>query len=336
MKQFKHGMVLGKFYPLHNGHLYLIDSAIEQCEFVSLFICTMETETISGKLRHDWLYEIYKDNPWVDVIWVDKILPQHPDEYGDVDGFYKIWCDVIDNRIDNSYNGKLEAVFTSETYGDEFASYLNVEHVLVDLPRLTHSVSGTSIRNNPIENWKHIPDVVKPYFKKKVVIMGTESTGKSTLTKKLSDHFKGDIVQEFGRDYTDVNPAKEMTVENFETIAITHKQLIDSQVESGEQPLIFIDTEALTTYVFGQMYLGFDFESKKIIDIILEQKFDLVLLCDIDVPWIDDGTRDFPDRREEHLHLLKSVLRMFEIPFKMIRGDYEDRFRLAKKYVNEI
>lgn len=331
MKKYKHGMVLGKFYPPHNGHLYLIDSALKQCEKVTVFVCTLPTETIEGTLRHACLWKIYNEDSRVNVIHIDTVLPQTPEEHGDTDDFYKLWCDTVNPFFENG-----DVLFTSEDYGDEFASYLNVEHVLVDLPRLTHSVSGTSIRTNPMDNWEHIPDVVKPYFKKKVVIMGTESTGKSTLTKKLSEHFKGDIVQEFGREYTDENPAKEMEVEDFEKIAITHKQLIDSQVNSGKSPLVFIDTEALTTYVFGQMYLGFDFESTEIIDIILEQKFDLVLLCDIDVPWIDDGTRDFPDKREEHLHLLKSVLRMFDIPFKMIRGNYDERFRLAKKYVKDI
>lgn len=336
MKKYKHGMVLGKFYPPHKGHLHLIDTAIEQCELVSLFICTMETETIPGKLRHDWLYEMYKDNPWVDIIWVDEILPQTPEEHGDVDGFYKIWCDVIDNRIDNDYNGPLEAVFTSETYGDEFASYLNVEHVSVDLQRLTHSVSGTSIRNNPVENWEHIPDIVRPYFKKKIVIVGPESTGKSTLTKRLSEHFKGGLVTEYGRDYTDVIPGKKLKVEDFEKIAETHKKSIDEQVKNTDSPFVFIDTEALTTYIFGQMYIGTEFYSEKIMNILLKQKFDLVLLCDIDVPWVDDGTRDFPDKREEHLHQLKSALRLFDMDYKLVCGDYEDRFRLAKKYVNEI
>lgn len=333
MKLFKHGMVLGKFYPLHNGHLYLIDTALKQCKKVTVFVCTLPTETIEGTLRHTWLWKIYNEDSRVNVVHIDKILPQTPEEQGDITVFYEKWCNVV---YSNVRKGDLDVIFTSETYGDEFASYLNVEHVLVDLPRITHSVSGTSIRNNPIENWKHIPDVVKPYFKKKIVIMGTESTGKSTLTYNLAKNMNGDLVQEFGRDYTDVTPAKEMTVKDFEAIAITHKQLIDSQIESGNSPLIFIDTEAITTYVFGQMYLGFDFESKKIIDIILEQKFDLVLLCDIDVPWVDDGTRDFPDKREEHLHLLKSVLRMFDIPFKMIRGNYDERFENAKRYVEKI
>jgi HTH-type transcriptional regulator, transcriptional repressor of NAD biosynthesis genes len=332
MKKYKHGMVLGKFYPLHKGHLYLINTASEQCDEVTLFVCSLKSETIPGELRYKWLRKIY-ENTNVRVIHIKEELPQKPEEDINEIYFYEKWCNAV---YSNVRKGDLDVIFTSEEYGDEFSSYLNVEHVLVDLPRLTHSVSGTSIRNNPIENWEHIPDVVRPYFKKKIVVVGPESTGKSTLTKKLSEHFKGDLVQEFGREYTDENPAKEMDVSQFEEIAHYHKKLIDKTFDEGDSPFVFIDTEALTTYIFGQMYLGPKFYSEKIMNIVLEQKFDLILLCDIDVPWVDDGTRDFPHKREEHFHQLKSALKLFDMNYKLVCGNYDDRFRLAKKYVNEI
>lgn len=332
MKKFKHGMVLGKFYPPHNGHLFLIDSALEQCEKVTVFACSLPNETIDGELRYLWLWKIYNEDSRVNVIHINKVLPQTPEEHGDIDGFYKLYCDEVNPYFENG-----DVIFTSEKYGDEFASYLNVEHVLIDLPRLTHSVSGTSIRNNPIENWEHIPDVVKPHFKKKIVILGPESTGKSILTKRLSEHFKGDIIHEFGRTYTDVNPAKKMDVQDFENIAMWHDTVIKTTVSHGEKPLIFIDTEAITTYLFGGLYLGKgNFYSEKIMEIILNQKFDLVLLCDIDVPWVDDGTRDFPNKRAEHLNDLRNALIMFQFKFKMISGNYDERFELAKKYVKEL
>lgn len=329
--KYKHGMVLGKFYPPHNGHLYLIDKALEQCKKVTVFVCSLPTETIPGKLRQYWVWKTYTEDSRVNVVHIDKVLPQTPEEYGDVDGFYKLWCDEI-----HPYFEYGDVVFTSESYGDEFASYLGVEHVLVDLQRATHSVSGTSIRNNPIENWEHIPDVVKPHFKKKVVIIGPESTGKSTLTKRLSEHFNGDLIEEYGREYTDIHPAYDMKIEDYETIATIHEKLIDESVRNGKSPLIFIDTEAITTYLFGQLYMGFDFQSEKIIDIIMNQKFDLVLLCDIDVPWVDDGTRAFPDKRKDHMHMLISALELFEIPYKLVQGDYEQRLETTKRYVNEL
>ena len=335
MKKYNHGMVLGKFYPPTLGHKYLIDTALEQCVHVTLFMCSLKRETIPGRLRYYWLQLMYFYKPHLRIVWIQDELPQTPEEDINEISFYEKWCNVVYSNVPK---GDLDVIFTSETYGDEFASYLDVEHVLVDLPRDTYNVSGTAIRNNPIENWEYIPKEVKPYFKKKIVIMGPESTGKSILTKKLSDYFNGDIVHEFGRTYTDIHVATEMDVEDFENIAKFHDTVLRTTISSGEKPLIFIDTDAITTKIFGKMYMGDSFKSKKINHIIEKQNFDLVLLCDIDVPWVDDGTRDFPksEDRERHMQKIIRELQLREQPYKLISGNYDERFELAKKYVNEI
>lgn len=333
MKKYNHGMVLGKFYPPTLGHKYLIDTALEQCVHVTLFMCSLERETIPGRLRYYWLQLMYFYKPFLKIVWIQDELPQTPEEHGDFDGFYKLWVDTV-----HSHETDLDVIFTSEKYGDEFAEKLGIEHVLVDLPRDTYKVSGTAVRSNPIENWQYIPDEVKPHFKKKIVVVGPESTGKSTLIKKLAEHFNGDIVTEYGRTYTDYNPPKEMTIKDFETLAITHDRLIKAEVRSGKSPLVFIDTEAIVTKMFGKMYLGDSFKSKKINNIIDRQEFDLVLVCDIDVPWVDDGTRDFPNPQDRERHMQKIIreLQLREQSYKLISGNYDERFELAKKYVNEI
>lgn len=334
MKKYNHGMVLGKFYPPHNGHLYLIEEMLKNSNRGTIFLCTQPSELIDGKLRYDWLFDIIQKKEWdVNLLWIKDELPQTPEEHGDFDDFYKIWCDVVQSR-----QFDIDCIFTSEKYGDEFAEKLGIEHVLVDLPRTIQPVSGTAVRNHPIENWKYIPNEVKPYFKKKIVIMGPESTGKSILTKKLSDYFSGDIVHEFGRTYTDINIATEMGVGDFETIAKFHDTVLKTTISFGEKQLIFIDTDAITTKIFGKMYLGDSFKSKKINHIIDRQEFDLVLVCDIDVPWVDDGTRDFPNEedRKRHLDKILRELELREQPYKMICGNYDERFELAKKYVENL
>jgi len=333
MKKYKHGMVLGKFYPPTNGHKFLIDTALEQCEGVTLFMCSLKRERITGALRYYWLQLMYFNQLNLRIVWIQDELPQTPEEYGDFDGFYKLWVDTV-----HSHETEMDVLFTSEDYGDEFAEKLNIKHVLVDLDREKHPVSGTDVRDNPMENWEHIPNEVKPYFKKKIVIMGTESTGKTTLTKKLAEHFDGDFVSEYGRDFTDNNPATEMNVEDFETIAKIHNIRIMDTATKGTKKLMFVDTDAIVTKIFGKMYLGDTFKSRKINDIIERQDFDLVLLCDIDVPWVDDGTRDFPNEedRKRHLDKILRELELREQPYKMICGNYDERFELAKKYVNKL
>ena len=71
-------------------------------------------------------------------------------------------------------------------------------------------------------------------------------------------------------------------------------------------------------------------------DIISTQEFDLILLCNIDVPWVDDGTRDFPNRRVEHFDMIKGYLDWSNAPYVIISGDYDARFEQAKEEVIKI
>jgi HTH-type transcriptional regulator, transcriptional repressor of NAD biosynthesis genes len=80
------------------------------------------------------------------------------------------------------------------------------------------SISGTKIRENPYQHWDYLPEVVRPCFVKKVCIFGPESTGKSTLTKKLAEHFHTSYVHEYARPFLDLKNG-ECKAEDIEKIA---------------------------------------------------------------------------------------------------------------------
>lgn len=328
-KRFKRGLVLGKFMPPHLGHLYLINTAAEQCEKLFVMICSLKSEPINGALRYNWLRMIYENNTNIEIIHVEDENPQKPQECESTDVFYnEFWVPTVYNRIK-----LLNVVFTSEEYGDEFAKYLSVKHVLVDIDRNTYPVSGTKIRNNPFEYWDFIPDVVKPYYTKRVVIMGPESTGKSMLTERLAKHYKSDFVGEYGRTYCDeIKPTNKLENDDFYKIAVRHDDMIVEKHAFTTNKLLFIDTECITTKLFGELYIN-GFEDDRLEEIIESQYFDLYLLMDIDVPWVNDGTRDFPHRRKEHMSMLKKELESRNIKYILIQGDYEQRFENARKAI---
>ena len=99
---------------------------------------------------------------------------------------------------------------------------------------------------------------------------------------------------------------------------------------------LFCDTEAITTKVFANMYIN-KRNIPQIEEIIAKQKFDLWLLLDIDVPWVDDGTRDFQVERQKHFKILQNELDSKGINYVIISGsDYNDRLQKAIFEVNKL
>jgi len=318
--------------PVHKGHKFLIDTAIEQCETVHVMVCSLSDEPISGLLRYYWVKKLYKDNPNVNVIHCDDDNPQYDHECKTLNEFYSYWIKSVYTRIE-----ELDAVFTSEDYGDDFARYLEVEHVLVDKDRETFPVSGTKVRENAFDVWDNLIDSTKVMYNKKVVIMGPESTGKSTMIKKLSEHYDTNFTAEYGREYTEESGTDNLVLKDFENIAEEHMYRHCRDSHKSEK-VLFVDTEAITTKIFAEMYLDGEVNSKALDEIIERQKFDLWLLMDIDIPWVDDGTRDFqdPEIRKNHFKRLKEVLDENGIEYHIVKGFGEERFNSAKKYVEEI
>lgn len=328
-KRFKSGLCLMKAYPPHLGHLFLIDSALKQCETVNVMVCTLERETIPGEIRYNWIKNHYKNKKNVNVIHCDQELPQYPSDCNSEFEFYnQYWVPTVYSYIDH-----LDAVFTSEDYGDEFAFWLDVEHILVDKKRSTFPVSGTKIRNKPLSNWDFIPNSEKSYFTKRIAVLGPESTGKSTLVKNLAKHFKSDYAEEFGRIYTEKHGTDNLKLSDFKKIAKTQYKM-NFGASKNPNKYLFCDTEAITTKVFADLYIGKK-DIPEIEDIIDKQKFDLYIVLDIDVPWVDDGTRDFPDTRKYHLKKILDELNSRGLKYVLIScdGDYNLR---TKQAINEI
>jgi HTH-type transcriptional repressor of NAD biosynthesis genes len=334
-KTFKYGLVLGKFMPPQNGHCFLIDSAAAQCQKLYVMICSTSTQEMPGRLRYEWLCEIYRNNRNIEIIHIDADVPQFPEEAESVDSFYlDYWVPIVYSRIKN-----LNVLFTSEFYGDEFAKYLNVKHVMLDQPRSTYAVSATDIRTDPFGHWEYIPRVVRHYYMKKVCIMGSESTGKSTMSKFLANHFNtkphgAGYVEEYGRTYTEEVSTKDLTANDFDIIAAKHWLTMKNATPAT---ILFIDTEAMTTKIFGEMYVP-GFKSELIEEIIEEQDYDLYLLLDIDVPWINDGTREFgdPEVRERHMERIQDELEAQGIDYTLISGTYKEREEQAILAVEEL
>lgn len=312
----ENGFVLGKFLPPQNGHLYMCDFGQNYVEHLTILVCSLPNEPIPGELRFKWMQEMF---PNCTVLWCNEILPQYPEE--DPENFWQIWNDVIKRyhrKLYGEYVPPIDVVFASEPYGKRLAEDLNCQFVPVDIKRETVDISGTEVRNDPFYNWDNIPPTVRPYFVKRVCMFGPESSGKSTLARYLAKEFGTTMVPEYGRIYTEFFGA-EVNDNDLQNIMRGHMASVAAAKKQANRILIE-DTDPLLTAVWSDMLLG---EGKRGEYLKEYTDFaDLYILCGVDIPWVDDGTRYFPDKetRNKFYNLCKQELEKHNLNYIELSG----------------
>jgi NadR type nicotinamide-nucleotide adenylyltransferase len=174
---------------------------------------------------------------------------------------------------------------------------------------------------------------------KRIVIIGPESTGKSTLSQQLAEHFQTLWVPEYARQYLAAH-GMSYTYDDLLTIAKGQVQLEDkvetsvSASATGNKSMLFIDTNM---YVM-QVWCEFVFQKchSWILEQVAERRYDLYLLCDIDLPWVEDELREYPDveSRRRLYHMYKEIMTAQDVPWVEIHGAYDERFCQAISAVN--
>lgn len=337
----KVGFIGGKFLPLHMGHVYSIIQASNYCD--KLYVILSHSKKRDEKLceegnikyippviRLRWLCNLCDDMENVEVIDVE-------DEY-DSDENYN-WQEGA-NQIKNKIGEEINYVFSSEkAYTSIFKElYPKAEHIIIDVDKKTYDISGTRIRNEGVfKHWNYLPDFVKPYFVKKVVIIGTESCGKSTLIKNLAKIYNTSYVSEYGREFAEKYCGKDkgLTAEDFPIIAYGHKIKEFKAIQKANK-IVFIDTESITTKFYSEVYTN---ESQIIFDEMAKlQKYDLFIYLEPDVKWKSDGFRIFGDQeiREQNNKKMKSMFEKNNIEFITIKGSYSERFKKSKRLIDQM
>jgi len=173
---------------------------------------------------------------------------------------------------------------------------------------------------------------------KKVVIIGPESTGKSTLCSQLASHYQTEWCPEFARNYLLENG----TNYNFSSLLEIAKRQLDledqytQKVKEQQSLMLFVDTDMYVMkvwceYVFNQCHTF-------ILDAITKRSYDLYLLCNIDLPWVKDELREYPNEqpRRELYNIYKDILINQSTPWVSISGNYEQRLQTAIQAIDGI
>jgi HTH-type transcriptional repressor of NAD biosynthesis genes len=157
----KTGLVIGKFMPLHIGHIALIDFALEHCDELFVVVSASDDEPIAGSQRLEWMEQVYKNNSKVKPILLNYDEAVSPDTSASADGVSRLWANYLQVKLP-----PIDVIFASEPYGAYMCRFLNCESVIFSEPRKMVPVSATQLLNNPAVYEAFLPDVVKAYYSK--------------------------------------------------------------------------------------------------------------------------------------------------------------------------
>ncbi|MEU8522520.1 AAA family ATPase [Streptomyces sp. NBC_01216] len=265
MKRYGHGLVLGRFHPPHAGHHHLVDTARDRCERLTVLVRASSVDSLPPADRVAWMREIHPDVLVVGAVDDITVDLQGPDVRASRMAVLRA---AVPERVD--------VVFTSDARGEELGRRFDADVVYVDPDRTRFPVSGTAVREDPAACWEYLKPPVRAALTRRVVVLGAESSGTTTLALALTEHYRGRggvwadtrYVPEYGRAYGELRLAelrarrpgatwRDVTLRSgdFPVIAQRQAELEEEAARAGS-PVLICDTDAFATTIRHERYLG--------------------------------------------------------------------------------
>lgn len=311
----KTGLTLGKYAPLHKGHEHMIQTMLEEMDEGIVVIYDSPLMPIPLHLRAGWIRKLF---PAVTVL----------EAWDGPDGCSsERWFEVIQEEyILGLLKGKkIDAFYSSEFYGSHMAKSLGAQDRRVDEARISVPISATEIRDNPFAHRQYISNVVYRDLIVKPVFLGAMSTGKSTITEALAKWYHTTFAGEYGRDYWTAHQVdRRIALEAFNEIAVGHIAREEAAF-LGADRYCFVDTNAITTYMYALDYHGCAPELLTRLALENASCYDLFFLCEDDIPYDDTWDRSGNQKRHVFHKQIIADLQERWIPYIPLRGTLEER-----------
>ena len=303
---YRHGLFIGKFYPPHRGHHRVIRQAAAECERLSVLVMASIAETIPLADRVAWLRAEHAGEA---SVVIGGIRCDAPMDIGDE----QVWqTQVAIMRAGIRAGGqldKVDVVYSGDSYGPELARRFDA--ALVPMER--DGLSATSVRAALAGRWDELAPATRAGLATRIVLVGAESTGTTTISRLLADHYgrrgapwaRTAWVGEYGREYTRIKwdqaraagqtdlALDEMVWDHtdFDIVAVEQTAAEERAARSGS-PVLICDTDAFATMLWERRYLGAAARTAQAWARELPPRH-LYLVTDHEgVPWQDDGLRE--------------------------------------------
>ncbi|WCT73347.1 AAA family ATPase [Sphingomonas naphthae] len=302
----RRGIVVGRFLPPHAGHVLLCETATRLIDRLTILIHGRPDDTIPLATRAAWMTELF---PAARVI-AHQEATARPD-----------WPAIVARH----HPEPVDAVFAADAGGERLAKALGARPVTIDPKRQAIPARSADIRADPLAHWHHLPAPVRAHHARTICLHGPESTGKSTVAPRLAARFDTIVVPEYGRTYCEQH-GLDLSMDDLVAIGKGHQAMTEAALRQCGGRLI-LDTDPLMTAAWADMLFGrrdpwFD---------AFTATADLYLLFDIDMPWVDDGTRFFgePSQRQRFFDISRAELDRRGLPYAVIGGPAEGRYDKA-------
>ena len=347
MTRFEQGVVIGKFYPPHAGHRHLIAEAAEQSAQLAVVVLGSRFESIGLEDRVKWLAAEFEGTN-VTVIGMPDDCPV---DYASK-AIWKAHNEVLRMALKLNKIMTVDAVFSSEDYGRQLAEDFGAIHVMVDRDRMENPVSGTLCRDDLNAAWDRIISPARQDLAVRIIVVGAESTGTTTLAADLTRHYRTRYpeivdVPEYGRQFTydkfaaaqDANPDADLddlvwTTEDFAVIGEIQNGMENDAADRC--PLVIADTDVITTMLFERVYIG-EQSYGSYLAVERMPRRDLYLITDHEgVPFENDGWREADHPREEMTEWFKEELTAAGASWILVTGSPAERLLTATEIIDLI
>ncbi|MDR3116894.1 MAG: ATP-binding protein [Bifidobacteriaceae bacterium] len=306
-------ILFGRFHPLTASQLKkLLNYVNKPAEKITIVILKSKNDLISSKIRYQWIFASLKDFIKSNIANIE-IKTVEKSQFS---------ARISKKPAVLKKDSKIEYI-DFDKYSD-FGKYSNLNE--------------KSFFKNPLHHYDFLPNIVKPFFNKKVLIIGTESTGKSTLAIALAKYFNTQYIPEIGRDISQrAGDTLQMTDNDYIEIFLRHTLEMIKRNRIANK-ILFCDTDCIDTLFWYEA--TFPKPNKTIYNLAysVRSEYDAIIYLHPVNKWVADGTRQFYKERNKHnIKLLQMIKAAYpDSSLYELKGSFEQNYKDSLKIAENL